>query len=285
MQRIKPLAGYAEPATLEEAAQLLYEQGGKARVLAGGTDLIVTARRKDLGGLFLVNIKKIAGLSGVVCHADGSFDIGALTTVSELEALPQSGLRVLRSASASLGSRSVRNRATIGGNIGRASPASDLACPLIVLDATVRLFGTKGMRSVPAAAFFLGPGRADLRPGEIIRSIHIPPQGSASGWYAKRGRTGGCDCAQAGIAVQLRIEDGIIKKAGLALSAVAPTPLPAANAARMLTGQRIGKELFERAAKAAAEDAQPITDFRASAGYRRILVQSLAFETLTAAAR
>ena len=280
MQRIRPL-GYTEPRTLQEASALLLEHEG-AVVFAGGTDLMVALRRKKSENAFLVNIKHIPGLSGIRRNADGSFDIGALTTVSELEYLDIPELGALTAASAGLGSRSVRNRATIGGNVGRASPASDLASPLIVLEAVAAVHGT---RSVPLSRLFLGPGKSDLRPGEILTAIHIPAQNGSRGWYAKRGRTCGCDCAQAGVAVQLLLDGGIIRKAKIALTAVAPVPLPAPLAEAVLEGGRVGPELFAKAAEQAAAEARPLTDFRASADYRRVLVRALALQSLAAASR
>lgn len=283
MQLIRPL-GYTEPRTLQEASALLLEHEG-AVVFAGGTDLMVALRRKKSENAFLVNIKHIPGLSGIRRNADGSFDIGALTTVSELEYLDIPELGALTAASAGLGSRSVRNRATIGGNVGRASPASDLASPLIVLEAVAAVHGPDGTRSVPLSRLFLGPGKSDLRPGEILTAIHIPAQNGSRGWYAKRGRTCGCDCAQAGVAVQLLLDGGIIRKAKIALTAVAPVPLPAPLAEAVLEGGRVGPELFAKAAEQAAAEARPLTDFRASADYRRVLVRALALQSLAAASR
>lgn len=283
MQRIRPL-GYTEPRTLQEASALLLKHEGAA-IFAGGTDLIVSLRRKKPENVFLVNIKHIPGLSGVRRNADGGFDIGALTTVSELEYLNAPELGALTAASAGLGSRSVRNRATIGGNVGRASPASDLASPLIVLEAVAAVHGPDGTRSIPLSRFFLGPGKSDLRPGEILTSIHIPPQNGSRGWYAKRGRTCGCDCAQAGVAVQLHLDGDIIRKAKVALTAVAPVPLPAPLTEAVLDGGRVGPELFAQAAKQAVAEARPLTDFRSSADYRRVLVRSLTLQSLAAASR
>lgn len=283
MQRIRPL-GYTEPRTLQEASALLLEHEGAA-IFAGGTDLIVSLRRKKPENVFLVNIKHIPNLSGVHRNADGSFDIGALTTVSELEYLDAPELGALIAASAGLGSRSVRNRATIGGNVGRASPASDLASPLIVLEAVAAAHGPDGTRSIPLSRFFLGPGKSALRPGEILTSIHIPPQNGSRGWYAKQGRTRGCDCAQAGVAVQLHLDGDVIRKAKVALTAVAPVPLPAPLTEAALDGGRVSPDLFAQAAEQAVTEALPLTDFRSSADYRRVLVRSLTLQSLAAASR
>ncbi len=282
MQRIRPF-GYHEPSTLREAAELLLAYRENARILAGGTDLLVLMRRLKVANAVLINIKRIPGLEGVTRHDDGRVEIGALTTVNILESLPHPGCAVLRAASRVLGTRSVRNRATIGGNVGRASPASDLSSPLITLNAEACVYGPLGERLVPMSRLFLGPGRPDLGVGELITGFRIPAQPEARGWYLKAGRTCGSDCAQAGVAVQLHLDGYHIREARVSLTAVGPTPLPAPQTEAVLRGALAGPEVFAQAALVAADEARPLTDFRASADYRRVLIKTLTVAALTTA--
>lgn len=282
MERIRPLRMF-EPTSLIEAMELLSAHAPHSRILAGGTDVVVQLRRLGTHDAVLVNLKHIPELTGVRQLPNGWLQIGALTTVSELESPHGPALAALTEACHVLGPRSVRNLATIGGNICRASPASDLCSPLIVLGARLVIAGKEGERCMPVEHFFKAPGKNALLPDEILTAIHLPPQEFSCGAYRKSGRTCGSDCAQAGAAVLVQLEAGTIARARICLTAVGPTPLRATAAETLLCGHAPTPERLRNVADRAAEEARPITDFRASAAYRRDLIRTLVVDALRAA--
>jgi carbon-monoxide dehydrogenase medium subunit len=181
----------------------------------------------------------------------------------------------------------VRGLATIGGNLGRASPASDLAPPLIVLGASAEITGPGGVRTEPVESLFTGPGTTTLVPGDLITAIVIPaaPPDSGSAYLKIGSRGSGTDIAIVGAAAFLHLDEaGQNADARLALASVAPTPLLAANAGRSLAGAMPGEEAFAAAAaEAAVAESHPISDVRGSAAYRLALVRVLTVRALRAA--
>lgn len=289
-------ARYIAPARLIEALAALGAPGG-ATVLGGGTDLMLALHNGRVQAAErLLNIRRVAGLDAITSEG-ARLSIGALVTVSRLleDPLVAAHAPLLKLAAARFASEQIRNAATVGGNLGNASPAADLAPPLLALDARVALARLEGdtiaTRWLPLAQFFTGPGRTARTPAELIVAVDLPKAapGAVQRFY-KGGTREGLDISSISIALGARCSDsGAWHDVRLALGAVAPTPLRATAAEAVLEGARLDDGFAEtaaRAARAAAEqDARPIDDVRASAWYRRELVRNMTERMLLDAAR
>ena len=287
MQRIRPFS-YFNAETVADAVGILAAEGEGAYALAGGTDLLVQMKSGTLRPRALVNLKHIASLNAITLAGNGDLRIGALVALSTIERSPvvRESHAVLAEAAGSMASPSIRNMATIGGNIGRASPASDMAPSLIVLGARVLAEGALKKREVAVEDFCTAPGKTVLKAGELITEFVVPAMSRAAGAvYMRSGRRDGMDCTLAGVAVHLVLaNDGAIKDARIALSAVAAIPTRAARAEQILRSGRLTDALMKEAAHAAAaDDACPISDVRASDSYRRSLVEVLTYRGLARA--
>lgn len=268
---------YKASVTLNEACRILAENKG-ARILAGGTDLLVKMKRGSMTPELVVDIKKIPELYGINTQSSGMIFIGALTTLAELagSAVIREKVPVLAATAAKMASMQVRNRATIGGNLCNAAPSADLAPPLIALDAQAVILGPKGERQIPLAAMFQGPGITTLDHGDILTGLLIPlPHRDKRFIYLKHGTRRAMDIAVVGVAVGLLRKDQVCQEADIVLGAVAPIPLQAGAASRQLMDGGLTEKNIERAADIAATEATPISDVRASAGYRQEIVKTL----------
>jgi carbon-monoxide dehydrogenase medium subunit len=268
---------YCAPHTGRELFSLLREEGANARVFAGGTDVFVAMRDKGLRVDCLVDIKSIPELQGITA-VDGGLSLGAATSLHEVERSPavRRTCPVLSDAVATIGSLQVRNRGTIGGNLANASPAADSTAALMVSAAELDLASSDGHRIVPIEAFFLGPGRSILGPGELLWRISVPKQRpTAQAVYLKFGTRQAMDIALVGVAVSLVFDaKGECCEGRVALTSVAPVPLRARQAEAALVGDLSERRIMD-AADAAADEAKPIDDVRGSASYRRQLVRVL----------
>ncbi|RJX34872.1 MAG: xanthine dehydrogenase family protein subunit M [Desulfarculus sp.] len=279
-----PKFDYHQPRDLPAACGLLAELGPEARVIAGGTDLLVNLKHGRIRPKALVGLERLEELTGLD-SGRGRLFIGARTSAAHLAASRSlgGGLRLLAQAAGQLGSPQVRNRATIGGNLCTARPAAELPPPLLCLDARALLAGPQGQREVALSAFFKGPGLTVLGPDEIMRGVVIPRPGlGGGGAYLKLGLRRAMEISLVNVAafLQLAPDGRTIAQARVALGAVAPTPILSPRAAQALIGQRAGDKLFAAAAEAAARDARPIDDHRGSAAYRRDMVRVLARRAL-----
>jgi aerobic carbon-monoxide dehydrogenase medium subunit len=266
---------YCAPTNLPEAISLLNRYGSTARLIAGGTDLLIALKERSDRPDYLINLAGMPELCFIDYDPADGLRIGAAVTVREVEksALVRASYPVIASAASSLASVQIRNLATVAGNICRASPSADLPPALLALGASVRLAGPTGQRVVALVDFFSGPGRTVLHPGEILTEILIPPVLLHSGAiYLKHCPRRAMDLAAIGVAAALTIDNGRCSAVGIAMGAVAPTPRRAFQAEAVLAGQRPTPELIERAAEEAACEASPISDVRASAAYRRQMV-------------
>jgi carbon-monoxide dehydrogenase medium subunit len=275
---------YFEPRSLPEAVALLVRYGGRAQPLAGGTDLLVELKEQLRHADCVVNIKKIPGIDELRFDPRQGLRIGALATTRDIElsSVAQKHFPSLVQAVRELGSIQVRNRATVIGNVCRASPSADTLPPLIADQASVFIRGEHGERSLPLEEFFTGPGKTVLRPGELVTEIVVPAPAPHTGKvYIKHGRRKAMELATVGVAVTAT-RDGDVR---IALGAVAPTVIRARKAERMLSGKRIDGALIEAAARAATEEASPISNVRASAAYRREMVRVLTKRALQQALR
>lgn len=274
-----PKFDYHQPGSLAGACRLLAELGPEAKVIAGGTDLLVNLKHGNLKPKALVGLERLGELAGLD-SSRGRLFIGARTSVARLAASRSlgGGLKLLALGAASLGSPQVRNRATIGGNLCTARPAADLPPPLLCLGARALLAGPAGEREVALEEFFQGPGQSVLAPDEILRGVIMDRPGpGCGGGYEKLGLRRALEISLVNVAafVELERDGSTIARARVALGAVAPTPILAPRAAKALIGRKAGEKAFAAAGEAAAKDARPITDHRGSAAYRRDMVRVL----------
>jgi carbon-monoxide dehydrogenase medium subunit len=264
---------YFEPATLGEASALLARYQGRAQPLAGGTDLLVELKEQLRRADCVINLKKIPGIDGLSFDPREGLRIGALVTAREIEVSPTfiEHYPSLVQAARELGSIQVRNRATIVGNVCRASPSADTLPPLIADGAQVMIHGGSGKRQVALEDFFTGPGKTVLKPEELVTEIRVPAPAPRTGKvYLKHGRRKAMELATVGVAVSLSASE-----IRIVLGAVAPTPIRARRAEELLRGKTLNDVLIEKAAEAAAGESAPISNVRASAGYRRDMVRVL----------
>jgi carbon-monoxide dehydrogenase medium subunit len=277
---------YQKTMTLEEAFDAYLTSNVPTAYLAGGTDLLVQMKEGIWRPQRVIDIKGIPEMDGFSI-SENECSIGSLTTIRTLETSPAACREVplLTQAAAKLGSLQVRNRATIGGNLCNAAPSAELAPALLALDAQVTIYGKNGMRVIDLWDFFLGPGSTVLEKGEILTSLKIPPAGARQGAvYYKLTTRKAMDIAFVGVAVLLELDgEGQINKARIALGAVAPTPIRVPSAEKVVEGKVLDKEAIQKSAELAAQACQPISDLRASAGYRREMVNQLCRRGLPAA--
>jgi CO/xanthine dehydrogenase FAD-binding subunit len=286
MKRLMPFE-YREAKSLGEAIEILAGEGPRALLLAGGTDLLVRMKQGVLTPSLLVNLKRVTGLDRIERSAAGGLTIGALTPIAEVERseLIRQSRPVLTQAAGLLGSPSIRRLATLGGNVGRASPAADMVPALIVLKAHIVAEGPAGKKEIPIDAFFKGPGQTVLGPAEIITAILLPDPAAATGAaYLKLGRREGMDCALVGVAAALSLGgDGGVVEARLAMASCGPVPLRAESAETILLAGPLDENRLREAARAAAASSCPISDMRACSDYRKEMVEVLAFRALCSA--
>ncbi len=268
MNRIE---AFFRPGTIAEALRLMRPpRRGKGRFIAGGTDLIVQA---DPAVRFVVDVGRL-GLSYIKAR-QGGYAIGATTSMWDIEhspALKKFGCGILAEAAATSGSIQLRNMATLGGNLANASPAADLAPPLLALDAEVVMAGPalRDRRTVPLSEFFLGVRKTVLQ-GSLLVDVLIPapPRGRAAWSFQKLGRLLS-DISVVNVAVGIQLDRlGRCAWARIALGAVAPTPMRAWRAEEMLVGNVLDRELLRRVCEKVSEEVRPVTDIRSTAEYRR----------------
>jgi len=269
---------YFEPKTVSETLSLLERYGAEAKMIAGGTDVMVDIKFKEEPGS-LVNIKKLPGMTGIRENG-GSVRIGALTSIRELEtsALVREKLPVLWEASHQFASLQVRNTATIGGNICRASPSGETLAPLLVLEATGKCVFANGDKSQPFTSFFQGPGKSVLGAKGLLTEIEVPyPAAGSKSVYLKHAVRGAMDIAMVGVAVMItpNAAKNTMQDVRIGLGAVAPTPVRAPKTEALLRGKTLTAALLKEAAALAASESSPITDQRSSAENRRWIVEAL----------
>lgn len=268
---------YLKPGSMGDAISALKEHE-QPFLLAGGTDLLVAMKTDAVRARCLIDLKGIPGMDAV--GYDNGFTIGPLSTIRELEMSPlvREKLPVLSEAAATLGSVQIRNRATIGGNLCHGSPAADMAVVLLAMDSEVSIASRDGERRTKLDRFFSGPGSTAVGVEEVLAGIHIPKElEHYKGVYLKHGPRRAMDIGIVNIAILMEADfsSQICKHVMIAMGAVGPTPLRAVAAEKILNGNRLTPEMIEKASEAASTEAKPITDFRASADYRRAMVAGL----------
>jgi carbon-monoxide dehydrogenase medium subunit len=272
------------PRTLSEAIQLLSELKD-ARVMAGGTDLIVDIKQGLVEVRDIVLLQEIEELKGI--KKEGTkVRIGASVSPQDLQSssLIKAHFPALAEAAGSMASPQVRSLATIGGNIASAVPSADLPPILIAADASVELRCSRSARTLLLSEFFTGPRKTVCRAGELLTAIFLPlPPPNIEISYMRFTLREANALAVASVASRLTLKDGQIKKAAIVLGAVAPTPVLALKASEFLQAKNPSPEVFEEAAAIAKEEGKPISDIRGSAWYRKELIQALTRRSLSEA--
>lgn len=270
-----PKFAYFAPTTLEEALTLLLEQGEGARVMAGGTDVMVKMSHGLLKPKAIIDLLGIESLRGIRFHAAEGLTIGATARLAEVAAHPDV-LRYypgLAYAIDSMANVEVRNMGTVAGNICNAAPSADTAPPLMTMNAEAVLASLKGERKLSLNEFFRGPGMTNMEQGEILTSIHVPAPPLKSGASYKRiSARCGVDIAAVCAGVMVVLNGKGCKEANIVLGAVAPVPMHATKAEALVQGREETAELIRQAGDRAAEEAKPISDMRAGAEWRRKMV-------------
>lgn len=262
---------YLAPSTLDEAVGAFAAAGGEARILAGGTDLIVQMRSGLVRPGLIIDIKRIPDLARIEQTADGGFRIGAAVSGAVLALHPRFGKvwpGVLEAINL-IGSTQVQGRASPGGNLCNASPAADGVPALAAAGAIATIRGPKGSRTLPVESVPAGPGRTNLAPGEILASFTLPPRPAGSGdAYLRVIPRTEMDIAMVGCGVNLTLRDNVCVAARVALGAVAPTVLLVEAAAQALIGRRLDPAAIDAAAAACRAACRPINDKRGTIAYR-----------------
>ena len=267
---------FYKAAELKEACALLSKYGKRAKILAGGIDVMAAVNRKLLSPEIVISISS-SGLDYIKAEGD-SLVIGSTTTHSEIvrSALVQEKTPLLVEMTKQIGSPAIRNMGTIGGNLVNASPAADTGTSLLALGARLKLVSASGERDVAVEGFFTGPGETVLESNEILKEVVIPSQNADSRWaWYKLGKRKADICSVVSVAVALEMDGNICRLARIALGAVAPIPLLARQAGGLLEGKKPDEALIEKVAKTASEETTPIDDVRATAWYRRKVSETL----------
>jgi carbon-monoxide dehydrogenase medium subunit len=280
-----PEFDYIRPATLDDASRFLADHPMDARPLLGGTDTFVRMRDGAWHDRYLVDLKHLPGMDQIEFDTARGLRLGAAVTMNRViqSAEIAQHYPILVEAARTVASYPLRSRATLVGNLCNASPAGDTTGACIVCRAVLQVHGPKGNRTIPVTAFFEGPGKTALRPGEIVTAIEFPlPPPGACGRYAKLGRNRLGDLAIVGVAA-LGFPDRSAASGftfRLALASVAPVPLVPQDAERILAAARLTDETIRQAAEAAMAACQPIDDVRGGAEYRRLMVRNLTRQTV-----
>lgn len=262
---------YYKPRSLDEIWELK-SKIPDSRFIAGGTDLMVHIKNGEMKPSALISLRSIPELAAIEVNKGAR--IGALATISDLIQHPKlsESYPVLVEAARSLGSVQIRNVATIGGNLCNCSPCADMALPLLVLEAKVRLKNPQRNRDIPLSEFFIGPGESCLSLDEILTDIFLgPPSENAKAIFLKKGRVK-MDLAVASVALLLEMEGEKCRKVRIAAGSVAPVPLRLTKVETLLEGELFSQELLEEAQRLAVESISPVTDIRGAEEYRRKII-------------
>lgn len=270
---------YHSPTTLKEACKLLKKYESKARVLAGGTDLLYDLYHREIAPDHVINIKRIPGLNSIKHDKKKGLILGPLVKFNELiySEIINKSYPILAEVSKKIASHQIRNLATIGGNLSNAASSADASPILMALDSKVTITGPTGKkRTLPLEKFFTGPRETVLKAGEILTQIYVPPIKKHTGMFYKKYITRkALEIAVVGVAALIQLEKSSKKcsSARIVIGACAPTPLRVPKAEKILVGKKISADDIESAAQIASEASKPISDVRASDSYRKEMVK------------
>jgi carbon-monoxide dehydrogenase medium subunit len=278
---------YVEPRTLEEVLELIHERSNSAKVIAGGTDLIVDYLKDVTPAAYLIGLLGLDDLAKIEINDD--LYIGSTVTLNMLtrSATIQANYPMLAESAGLVGSRQIRNLATIGGNICNAVPSADTAPPLLAADADVLISSKDSRRAVPIMDFFLGPRKTILKGDELVIGFTLPTVKPNTGSvYRRHTPRRALDLAMVGVAVSLTMdpEARVVDRVRLALGAVAPIPYRVTEVENLLSGESFSEAIVEEAADIAANSASPISDIRGSKTYREEIIRVLTRQCLLEAA-
>jgi aerobic carbon-monoxide dehydrogenase medium subunit len=268
---------YLEPATLGEALSLLEQHGDSARVIAGGTSLIIWMRQRLLMPKVVIGLGRIPELDTITFYAQEGLRIGAGARHRDIELSPavKQHYPLLHETFRKVAQPRIRNMGTIGGNLAGGDPLTDPGASLIALDAELTLSSLNGTRTMSLEEFFIDYYQTALEPGELLTEIRVPPP-QRPGWsHIKFTPRSVEDFATVGVAITLRGQRGICEDARLALNSVASTIVRAKRAEEVLRGRRLTDEVLREAGEVAASEVDPVDDNRGSADYKRDLVKVL----------
>lgn len=277
---------YISPITKEEVLKILKQEKSKACIVAGCSNILPYIRDKIISEKLLLDISGIEELN-YIKKSEGKLCIGAATTISDLinSKIIREECNILYQAAEQFADPTIRNSATIGGNLADASPAADVAPPLLVLDAVLEVESMEGKKEISLKDFFIGPRKTVLHDDEMISSIKIKDDTiNKNGCFIKLGLRQAMAISLATIALILEVEKDKVADVRIAMGSIAPIPLRLIKVEEFLKNKKINNELIEEAVKKVREEIKPIGDVRASAEYRRYVSGILfkrAFEKLT----
>lgn len=265
---------YYSPQTIQHAYSLLEEYGSEARLLSGGTDLVVRIKTGRFSPQVVIDLKSVPELNGGVIESGREIHVGALTTMAALHtnSLVMLHFPALAEAAASVGSVQIRNRATIAGNICNASPAADSAPPLLIYNASIKVVSQTSDRVVPIEKFILGPGKTALRQGELVEAILIPiPGNDQAAAFDRLTRRKGVDLATINLCCQV-FKTGHTR---FAIGAAGPVPFLVEDSSGDLVNPSVKEEYKRQLILTLMKKASPISDVRASKEYRQAMLTVL----------
>lgn len=268
---------YYAPKNVAEACRLLAKFGTRAKVLAGGTDLLHKMKHEQMAPEVVVSLKNLSQLKKIGYKKGEGVIIGAGATHNEIacsELLQKKYLSVCETAH-NMANNQIRNKGTVGGNIVNAVPSADLPPILIALEAKVKLVGTQGERILPLEEVFTGVHSTVIETDEILTEVIIPDQTTTGSTYIRFGLRRSGALAVVSVAVAVTVEDGVRQNVRIALGAAAPVPMRAKQAEELLKGKEVSDELLEEAGVVASREAKPRSSIRGSEEYRRDLIRVL----------
>jgi xanthine dehydrogenase FAD-binding subunit len=274
----------------DHAIELLAAHPG-ARIIAGGSDLLIKIREGELAGCTLVSIRGLDELRGVSLESGGAIRIGPLTSFSHVarDPLIQKHIPVLAEAVETIGGPQLRNIGTIGGNVCNGVTSADSASTLVAYEAVMEYRGPGGVRRLPIGEHYTGPGKTSLGPSELLQGIVIPQESyeNCYGHYIKYAMRNALDIATLGCSVNLRLSDDrkTIERARIACGVAGPVPLRVKGAEEAARGKPVAEETVRAAAKAALDDVSPRTSWRATREFRLHLVEELIARALRVSIR
>jgi CO/xanthine dehydrogenase FAD-binding subunit len=268
---------YQSAVTPEVALRLLRDAGGDAKVVSGGTNVVPNLRERIIQPKLLIDINRIPSFRGISAKID-SIQLKPNCTISDLIRSPEltDGASLLPLAAEWFGGPSIRNRATIAGNIVDASPAADITVPLLALDAEIEVSRSdQAPRLIPIRQFLIGPHQTRLLPDELVTAIRIQRFRGARVAYYKYARRDSLAISIVSLAVLVELSGSVCRRARIAVGAASPVPYRAIQAEEALQGEQFSATNISQAARLAREEARPISDIRGSAAYRLELVEVL----------
>jgi carbon-monoxide dehydrogenase medium subunit len=277
---------YIEPENVQDACAMLERHGEDARLIAGGTALLIWMRMKLLNPRVVVSLAKIPGFDSIRFDPKNGLTIGAGARHRDIELHPavREHYPLLHETFRKVAQPRIRNMATIGGNLCQGDPLTDPGASLLALDAAVVLASSKERRTVPLTEFFVDYYQTAIEPGEVLTEIRVPPPVAGLRWshikFLPRSQE---DFATVGVALTMRVQNGRCDDIRLALNSVGPTIFRARRAEKILLKQNIGEKLISETAEVAAGETDPIDDNRGSAEYKREMVKVLVRRAATKA--